>query len=108
MKTTHKMVVIAGALVVAALAAVSVGIAFTPIFETKDDNFDRSTCLAYCRETYLGDFTSNPGAEDWETHWKGRGGGSGDGAVRMYQRCVMDCEKKFWDRFDKDSENALE
>jgi hypothetical protein len=102
MRTTHRTFIIAGAFVAIALAAVSAGIAFGPILAANDDDFDRSKCLSYCRDTYIGEWYSNPGGEDWETHWRGRG--SYEGTVRMYQRCVMDCEKKFWDKFDKDTE----
>lgn len=104
MKTAQKMVTVAGVFVAIGLAVVSVGIAFGPTSAMSDDDFDRSRCLSDCKDAYMGPWFSNPGGEDWETHRRSRG--SYEGRLQLYYRCVMECEKKFWDKFDKDSENA--
>ncbi|MEJ2716198.1 MAG: hypothetical protein P8182_03530 [Deltaproteobacteria bacterium] len=55
--------------------------------------FDRSECEAECRRAY--------GGYEWAAPPLGEGGYYG------YARCIMDCQRKFWKVFDKESEDLF-
>jgi hypothetical protein len=52
------------------------------------DSFDRETCERDCREAYGG--------------WPG---GSNDPRARLYARCIQDCERQFWQDYDRRMRN---
>jgi|GEM_PF-1229407 len=108
MKAIHKEFIIPGAIGVAALAVSALAAVFVPVVAADNDGFDRSACLEECRTFYLGpELGAFPGEDDVETHWRA-GRGHNDGIVQRYYQCIMRCEKKFWDGFDKDTDRALD
>ncbi|MCA1959356.1 MAG: hypothetical protein LDL33_01070 [Desulfomonile sp.] len=108
MRAIHTKVIIAGAIGAAALAVLGLAAVFVPAVAADNDSFDRSACLEECRTFYLGpELGAFPGEDDEEIHWK-PGRGLSDGIVQRYYQCIMRCEKKFWDRFDKDADKALD
>jgi hypothetical protein len=108
MKRLYKAAMPALAVILTGFALIGASPAYTPPVCPQDDGFDRSKCLADCRQTFLGDYSSNLlDDETAQLQW-GRGGGGDNGTIlRLYYKCITDCENKFWQKFDKESDDLM-
>ena len=62
-----------------------------------DPSTDLSSCQQDCRSRY--------GIDMYILQFgPGRGGGGDRGAYYLYARCIADCNRQFWNRFDKKME----
>jgi hypothetical protein len=63
-----------------------------------DPSTDLPSCQQDCRSRYgIDRYTLQFGPG-------GRGGGGDTGAYYLYAQCIADCNKQFWNRFDKKME----
>lgn len=60
-----------------------------------DPNTDLASCQQDCRTRY--------GLDPYTLHFRGSGGSS-TGAYYLYAKCIGDCNRAFWNRFDRETD----
>jgi hypothetical protein len=78
------------------LALLTLAIIQTPVFG-EEVPFDRERCLAECRSDYG---FENEGFGSYES--EGQMSLHFRAAARAYRKCIQECEKKAWERFDQE------
>ncbi|MFH0825366.1 MAG: hypothetical protein V2B18_21655 [Pseudomonadota bacterium] len=63
-------------------------------FRNSFGDFDLRACEDNCRERF--------GYQPYELELHGRG--SGRSANRVYAQCILDCNRRFWKDFDKETQ----
>jgi hypothetical protein len=62
-----------------------------------DPSTDRASCEQECRSRY--------GVSPYAVLHRWGGGGGWSGGYRVYANCIAECDKQFWQRFDRQTED---